>query len=159
MEAVREQEREGEVRVVWIGVGGWVRPGTPTGVGEAVAGTALRSEPMDEVLLVAGIGLLEGLFELLGGATVLICLGRFLVRPLRAPLEDPLSGPADALGGSVVGALRAPVLPLSARMALYMSRMGRNHMYEYEFRATWKGRREEGSVAKKEPPRGLRPEN
>ena len=72
--------------------------------------------------------MLEELLKLLGGATSLIwaskvletfCLERFLVRPLRAPLDVPLSGPADgALGGPADGALRTPVLPLRARMAL-----------------------------------------
>ena len=122
-----------------------------------MGGMALRPELMDEVLLVAGIGLFEGLFESLGGATVWVCLDRPLAGPLRAPLEDPLRGPVDALGGSVAGALRVPVLPLSARMALYISRMGRNQMYECGLRATWKGRREEGSLVKEEPQRGPRP--
>ena len=39
--AIGERGREGEVRVVLIGVGGWAKPGTPAGVGEAVAGAAL----------------------------------------------------------------------------------------------------------------------
>ena len=116
------------MRAVPIGADGWAELEAPEGVREAVAGAALRPELMDEVLPVIGTGLLGRLFELLGTVTVLVggskvlelfCLERFLVRLLKAPLDVPLGGPAgDALGGPADGALRAPVLPLRARMAL-----------------------------------------